>query len=278
MQPKLPHPFRFDLGGGKVLVRGRDGFFLASPNDVYIGRSLILYGEYNRQEADFLKAICDAGDFVVEVGANVGTHTVGLAKRVGPSGRVLAVEAQPVIFRDLCANLALNGLLNVDCRQCGLGAERGTLRLPSVDYGAEGNFGGVSLAADAAGEEVEILRLDDLYRHDRLDLLKIDVEGMEIEVLKGAALAIGRHRPALYVENDRLDSSRALIETLFAMDYRLWWHVPRLFDPDNFFGNPQNAYGNVASFNMVGLPREAGRAMQGMQEVLDAGAHPLRRD
>lgn len=273
----LPHPFRLDLGEGQVLVRGRDGWFLANTRDIYLGRALTTYGEYNRHEADFLRPLCEPGGVVVEVGANIGSHTVGLAKQVGPSGRVMAIEAQPAIFRHLCANVALNGLLNVDCRQCGLGGERGTLRIPPIDYSAEGNFGGVSLTAGDEGEAVDIFRLDDIFPYTRLDLLKIDVEGMETEVLRGAALTILRHGPVIYLENDRVDRSLDLIDTLFTMGYRLWWHIPPLFHPDNFFGERENVYGNVASFNMVGVPRSSGVAFDGLEEVLDPGFHPLRR-
>ena len=89
----------------------------------------------------------------------------------------------------------------------------------------------------------------------RLRLLKVDVEGMEHGVITGARATIERLRPAVYVENDRAEHSRALISLLFGIGYRLWWHITPLFNPKNFFANPQDIFGEVVSFNMLGFPR-----------------------
>jgi hypothetical protein len=97
--------------------------------------------------------------------------------------------------------------------------------------------------------------VDDLAL-DRLDLLKIDVEGMEIDVLAGAAATVRRLRPTLYVENDRVERSRALILAVEDLGYRAWWHFVRLFSPTNFFGNATNVFGGVLSVNLLCFPRE----------------------
>jgi hypothetical protein len=73
---------------------------------------------------------------------------------------------------------------------------------------------------------------------DSLDLpachfVKADVEGMELSVLRGAEQTLRRHRPLLYVENDRQASSPALIEYLQSLEYDLYWHLPPLFNPRN---------------------------------------------
>lgn len=264
------------LGPHCVLVRGRDGVFLANPNDVYVGRALVRYGEYNRYEAELLKQLCGPDDVVVEVGANIGSHTVGLAQRVGAGGRVVAVEPQPEVFLALCANVALNGLHNVDCLPCGLGEAPGTLQAPRLDYEHEGNFGGVSLGADD-GVPVPVQRLDDVFRYERLRLLKVDVEGMEAEVLRGGAAVIAAHRPLLYVENDRLAQSYALISLIQELGYRLWWHAPLLYHPENYFDEPHDDYPNVASFNMLCAPVEFETAIEGLEEITDPARHPLRR-
>jgi FkbM family methyltransferase len=270
------------LTGRDWLVRGRHGLYVASENDVYVGRALVHYGEFSELEWQFLRGYCRAADTVVEVGANIGAHTVTLSKAVGPAGRVVAIEPQPVIFRMLCANLALNGALNVDTHQCGCGAAGGTMSLPPLDYESEKNFGGISLEAyDAARPAcaVPIRRLDDLLEAaPRVDLIKIDVEGMETEVLNGASTVIDRFRPTLYVENDRVPQSKMLIETLAGMGYRMWWHIPPLFNPDNYYGEPRNLYPGVGSFNMLCLHRSSAvAAPDGLAEITDATHHPLSR-
>jgi len=219
----IPEPER--LAGFNWLVKGRHGTFVASDNDIYIGRALIHYGEFSEIEWALLERYCRTGDTVVEVGANIGAHTVSLSKAVGPEGRIVAIEPQPLIFQTLCANLALNCLLNVETWNVACGSGAGVLSVPALDYEAENNFGAVSLVAHKGTPRsitVPVRPLDELLRdHARVDLVKIDVEGMERAVLEGAQAVITKFRPILYIENDRVPKSQALIEMLGEMGYRM---------------------------------------------------------
>ena len=85
---------------------------------------------------------------VVDVGANIGTHTVFFAQRAGATGQVYAFEPQRIVFQNLCANLALNGLLNVRAIHAAASREPGTIAVPPIAYGEPGNHGGVALAAE----------------------------------------------------------------------------------------------------------------------------------
>lgn len=247
-----------------ALKECRHGRMLYLRRDAYVGRSLDLYGEYSEAEADILLHLVGPGDVVVEAGANIGGHTVPLARRVGPQGMVMAFEPQRVLFQILCANLALNDLFNVQTVPAGLGEERGMLRVPLIDYAGEGNFGGVSLGEK--GDPVQVLPLDD-FGLLRLRMLKIDVEGMEAKVLAGARDTIARLRPLLYIENDRADKSPQLIGAVAAMGYRMWWHLPSLFNPDNFAGNPENVFGGIISINLLAVPNEVTSNIRGLPEV-----------
>src|SRR5262249_52608763 len=157
------------------------------------------------------------GGTVVEVGANIGAHTVALARAVGPSGRVIAIEPQPEVHRMLCENIALNSLAQVTALSCGCGAAPGTAYIPDYDYRYRGNFGNVVLQGSPqqnATVAVEVQTLDALVPEGPLALLKVDVEGMEAEVVQGGASLIGARRPALYVENDIVARSPALIRLI----------------------------------------------------------------
>ena len=90
---------------------------------------------------------------------------------------------------------------------------------------------------------------------------------METEALRGAELTIRRLRPALYVEYERNDQSPALIALLQSWEYRLYWHCPLLFRPDNCAGDTENIFGRAASHNMLCVPREAGGTIAGLQPV-----------
>ncbi len=123
---------------------------------------------------------------------------------------------------------------------------------PETDTRA--NFGAVSLG-DEGTETVSIVTLDNLNL-DRLDFLKVDVEGMEEAVIRGGGETLKRLRPRLYIENEgldtRLDISASLISTIRALGYRLWWHVAPLYQPGNFRGVNKNLFRqNVVSISML---------------------------
>jgi len=217
-----------DGDGGNAVVRAKHGYVLYNRHDRYIGRSIEQYGEYSELEVALLATICRRGD--VDVGANIGTHTLALARLVGLTGRVLAFEPQRVVFQTLCANVALNSLTNVECFQIGLGSAAGRGYIKDVDYSTEGNFGALMVRSDSAGDDsgdaepvaVQIASLDEFLGVPHLRLLKIDVEGMEREVVRGASGTLDQHRPALYVENAVPERSKALIEEISRHEYRLY--------------------------------------------------------
>ena len=254
----------------------RHGTFLINARDTYIGRALIEYGEYSEIEARVLAKILPEGGVAAEVGANLGAFTVPLAKKAGGQGRVYAFEPQPLIFQQLCANCAVNGLGNVEAFNAFCGDSAGEVKIPPIDYSREINYGGFGidqLPGNATGRPVRIMSLDSLELR-RLDLLKIDVEGMELDVLRGAVENIRHRRPVIYLENNRREHSADLIETLFGFEYRLWWHLPPLFNPENWAGRKDNLWPGIVSVNMICVPRERPAQIEGLAEVTDAASQP----
>ncbi|MBI3513296.1 MAG: FkbM family methyltransferase [Proteobacteria bacterium] len=247
-------------------VVGRHGTFSYLPNDMFVGRSLDLYGEFSEHETMLFQQLLRPGAVVVEAGANLGALTVPIAKAVGPSGKVIAYEPQPVIAALLRRNVSQNGLAQVEVREAALGSAAGSLRVPEMDYRAVENFGGLSLSADR-GSAVPVETIDAL-KLARLDLIKADVEGMEIEVLEGAAATIARLRPILYVENNRDDRSKRLIATILGFGYRAWWYAAPLFNPDNHVKQPHNVFGDTISINMFCFPQERETAVVGGVPVI----------
>ena len=220
------------------------------PNDVYIGRAFDLYGEHSELEVQFLLSLIDSSSVVVDVGANIGALTMPLAQK---AARVLAFEPQSTLKTILETNLEVNDLSNVEVLSVGLGATQATATLPTLDYGARNNFGGVSLTNALEGVSVAVETLDS-FDLAECSLIKVDVEGMEAVVIEGAQNTLRRCKPLLYVENDRPDKSPKLIELITSLGYNLYWHLPPLYNPNNFLGNSRNEFAGVVSVNMLGVP------------------------
>lgn len=171
------------------------------------------------------------GDGVVAIdcGANIGVMTVEWARAMTGWGEVLAIEAQERTFYALAGNIALNNLFNAGAVHAAVGASCGAMSIPQLDPRIPSNFGGLELHPregnwvgqpfDAMpAQTVRVISLDAL-EPDRVDLIKIDVEGMEPEVLAGAEKTIARDHPMMIVECIR--NGEALRETLTGMGYRL---------------------------------------------------------
>src|SRR5215204_3016879 len=96
-----------EMERGRAYVRVkqcRHGRMMYNVNDQYIGRSLDLYGEYSEGEVDLFRQVLRPGDLALDVGANIGVHTVPMARLVGERGAVFAFEAQRTAYQTLCGN------------------------------------------------------------------------------------------------------------------------------------------------------------------------------
>lgn len=267
MNDKRNRPIELDPAGFNELKMCRSGPMLYNRNDVYMGGSLQKYGEFSVGEQAVFQQVVNRGALVVEVGANIGAHTVELARMAGRDGEVHAFEPQRIVFQALCANLALNNCANVFARQAAVGEHAGTLSVPPLDPTVRYNFGGVSLQGVTFGEAVPLVTLDS-FDLPACQLLKVDVEGMEVEVLKGAVQLIDTHRPFMYLENDRVERSEELLGMIEKLSYHAYWHFPRVFNPDNYFGDAENIFGDIASVNVFCVPKETKMAVEGLRQVL----------
>ena len=156
--------------------------------------------------------------------------------------------------------------------------ENGTIIIPECNFKENNNFGGINIENTKNGTTVNRQKLDNfLNKIDRLKLLKIDVEGMEILVIKGAKELIDKFRPIIYVENDRQEHSKELIELLWSLDYKMYWHLPKLYNKSTFFCQEENIFGNIVSVNIFCIHKDLDIKVIDMVEVLDSSFHPMKR-
>src|SRR6266516_3922883 len=203
-------------------------------------------------------AIRSGRKHVIDVGANIGDLTVPLAKAVGDTGRVYAIESNPETFNVLCANLALNSLRNTKP----MNAFVATSDKVDTASAAWGKFAYV-------GEiwSPQYLTIDSLDLA-ACDLIKIDVDGKELEVLRSGEMQIEKHRPILYFENDVRESSAELLSFVIdKLGYNAYWHPAPIFDEKNFFGNPVNHWApqNIVSLMVLAVPAERKQQIPGLR-------------
>ncbi len=166
------------------------------------------------------------GVFAIDGGANIGVHTIEWARHMDGWGRVLSFEAQEVIYHALAGNIVLNNCLHARAKLAALGEHDGELVVPQPDYLVHASSGSLELRRrennehigqrisydPSRGVTVPMLSLDSLSL-ERADLIKLDVEGMEVEALRGAQKTLQTLKPILLVEI--IKSDQAVIKGLF---------------------------------------------------------------
>lgn len=213
-----------------------------------IGKCFDLYGQYSEAEVVMMRSVVGLAGTVVDVGANIGDLTIPLSQIVGDSGRVYAIESNPAIFNVLCANLALNSILNTKPINAFVATS------DTVDTG--GVWGKDAYVGNTW--RPHFLAIDSLDL-EACTLIKIDVDGKEADVLRSSEMTIERYRPVLYFENDTQDASCELLGlAMETLGYNLYWHPAPVFERDNYFGNPTNHWApqNLASLMVLGIPSE----------------------
>jgi len=157
---------------------------------------------------------------IFDIGANIGTFTTWVAKAF-PNGKIYAFEPQRAVFQMLSGNAAINNLYNVYTYNIGLGKENTKIEFEEPNYFAKKDFGTFSLVEDIITQKtknkivVQVNTLDwfvEYYNIQKIHLLKIDVEGMDLDVLIGGQNTIKKHLPVIFIEHN--DNRKTIIEKI----------------------------------------------------------------
>ncbi|MCU1286146.1 MAG: uncharacterized protein JWO13_2496 [Acidobacteriales bacterium] len=173
---ELPLPQEVSLyGGGKLILKSRNW------------RTLYYLGCTEYDTISYIKSNVKPGEIIFDVGGSIGICAIPFARMVGPSGHVYAFEANPPNFELLGQNIKLNNLSNVTPVNCAVAENAGFIEIPKR---LESSNYSLASSPTEGTIKMQALRLDDYAEHhgiERIDLMKIDIEGSETNALRGAA-------------------------------------------------------------------------------------------
>jgi FkbM family methyltransferase len=189
---------------GVIMTFRRSGIqMLCHPRDKRIVPIETLnFGQYEKDELDLILKMIRPGSTVLDVGANVGWYSLNIAKAV-PGVRIFAFEPIPDTFKNLCTNIRINGVSNIEAQNFGLSDKAGKI----VFYFCDDSSGSASAAnigerSDAREIPCQIMTMDEFVedRQLKIEFIKCDVEGAELLVFRGAGKCLASQKPVILVE------------------------------------------------------------------------------
>lgn len=192
-------------------IAGTRVFFVTDMERDPIQRSHRRGRFFEPEELDLIRSVFPEGGTFVDIGANIGNHSLYVAKYLNP-GRIIPFEPNPLAYRLLFANIALNDVVDLfDMSNIGFGAsDRAEAGFAMTER--RKNLGAAKMVAGEG--DIETVCADDALAAETPDFIKIDVEGMEMQVLAGLTETIRRARPAILIEVDNAndDAFRAWVD------------------------------------------------------------------
>lgn len=220
------------------LVVLRTDFKETDNNTFGVSHDLLKFDSYRLEELNVQRRMLISrkenfkdGVVALDIGANLGVNTVDWARLMVGWGSVLAFEPQERIYYALCSNLTINNIFNARGIWAAVGNQPGTIKVPNLDYSIPSSFGSLSLKESDENEYIGQLVdyenftpvntvIIDNNEFPRIDLIKIDVEGMEMEVLEGSIKSLKKHKPQLFIETIKSDKNM-IIQFLEKLNYKI---------------------------------------------------------
>lgn len=202
--------------------------------DVGLERNLYYTGTYEKGTLHVIQEVLKRGEGFIDVGANIGLMSLIGAKTLGERGRVYAFEPHPKTLEILRENISLNAFNNIEVFDNAVGSEKGVAQIYDQWVASRGSATMVKPENETEHYEVQVVRLDECFgRHNSpISLIKIDIEGFELDALKGAKNTILDHEPVLIIEcselrnNSHEDGASAVFQ--FIVGLRAEYHIYKL--------------------------------------------------
>lgn len=220
-------------------------------NDTIVSQSIALFGEYSFNEIRVMSRYLNPDSLYVDIGTNIGYHAMAASHHIGCA--VIGFEPHPNHFAVAAYNTQNK---NIKLFNAAVSNKAGVLILDDFDPNEIGNYGEVHI--ESTGVEVPAMKLDDVEEVKTIcTVIKIDVEGNELNVLKGASRTIKKHRPVIFfeaLEDSEWDKCR---QYLADRDYNMFWVVCKVHPMNETYKNPkEHPFKNLAAFNILAVPAE----------------------
>lgn len=237
--------------GSLEITDSRVGEFLIYKNDAIISKAIRLFGEYCHAEVDVMKHYLNQNSMYVDIGTNIGYHLVGVHKEVGCD--VIGFEPNPKHFA--LATYNSKQYAKIKLVNAAASDHKFSFKMKDFDPGNNGNYGDIH--KDDNGQiEVQAIPLDDLTL-EACTLIKIDVEGHELEALNGCKKTISKYRPVVMYEAMEWDVWTKCYEFMEERKYKMYWVACRTSPlAETYKKADENPFGASTVTNILCVPQE----------------------
>ncbi len=187
--------------GDEIVAPIVGNFNIKCNTDTWIGAKIAYNGDYEPTLKRVFREKINQGDTILDIGANIGFHTLYFAELTGPQGKVIAFEPVPINFERLKFNIALNPFKNIFLKNIALGNKNEQLTI-SADENST-NPGAYNLFDQNGDVIIHCFIGDEVIDEDKIDFIKIDVEGYESFVVDGLIKTIQKSLPKIVFEYDQ---------------------------------------------------------------------------
>lgn len=223
----IPNHYQYKRGSFRSVNRNGINYHLDISDII----GWYIYFGFKEKSKEHLIEIAKQGDVVLDIGANIGETSLRLAQKVQSGGRVFAFEPAQFNYTQLQKNLSLNAFKNISAYPLGIGAFEGEFTLYTIDRHNKGkNKISENKSLDAKNETIRLTTIDQFMKSnqiEKVDLIKLDIEGFEMKALKGGQETLKNYRPKLFIEVDNQllveqgSSAKELFNYLISLNYEL---------------------------------------------------------
>lgn len=239
---KINRPIAFIIAASNhgTLIVNRNDYRQVGDTAYGVGHQILTQSSFDPNEINNIinlltlrKTHFGTGVVAIDCGANIGVHTIEMAKHMFSWGSVLAFEAQERIYYALAGNIAINNCFNAKATLAAIGKENGNINIPEPNYNVPSSFGSLELIKKESNEfigqqidyvnntnSIKLINLDSL-KLNRVDLIKLDIEGMEEDALHGAKNTLKNNKPIIVVEHIKSNNDH-ITYILKSLNYQIF--------------------------------------------------------